>query len=51
MIVPRVITNEIGSIRQELNGQLLRAPGQQRGGRGRAGGEYYGDPPAPAPAG
>jgi hypothetical protein len=51
MIVPRVITNEIGSIRQELNRQLLRAPGQQRGGRGRAGGEYSGDPPAPAPAG
>ena len=51
MIVPRVITNEIGSIRQELNRQLLRAPGQQRGGRGRAGGEYPGDPQAPAPAG
>ena len=51
MIVPRVITNEIGSIRQEINRQLLRAPGQQRGGRGRAGGEYSGDPQAPAPAG
>jgi hypothetical protein len=51
MIVPRVITNEIGLIRQELHRQLLRATGQQRGGRGRAGGEYSGDPAAPAPAG
>jgi hypothetical protein len=51
MIVPRAITTEIGLIRQELNRQLLRAPGQHRGGRGRAGGEYSGDPAAPAPAG
>jgi hypothetical protein len=51
MVVPRAVTNEINSIRQMLNRQPLRAPGQQRGGRGRAGGEYSGDPAAPAPAG
>jgi hypothetical protein len=38
MVVPRAVTHGINLVRQELNRQLLRAPGQQRGGRGRAGG-------------